>query len=101
MANKNKRGDLLTLYLATITFTDEQGGPQRAPILPGHQDNNFPIGTEMDIRYNPYDPSHIKSDRWFDLWGVGAIFLMVGFGIFAYVVFARQQNKKTEVHCVK
>ncbi|MBL4806148.1 MAG: DUF3592 domain-containing protein [Rhodobacteraceae bacterium] len=92
--SSNGSGSTSYTYMPTISFVDEQGIAQSARTPTSSHKYNLPIGTEMDIRYNPYDPSRIKLDKWFDLWGFGALFLAIGFGIFAYVVFAAQQKKK-------
>lgn len=90
-------GSLTRYYMPTISFLDEQGIAQSAQVRPGRTSYNFPVGTEKRIRYNPNDPSHIKFDSWFALWGFGSIFLFISFGIFASLAFLSPQNKKLGV----
>ncbi|WP_458792691.1 DUF3592 domain-containing protein [Yoonia sp. MH D7] len=95
--SSNSNGSIKDNYMPTISFFDDQGRPQSAQTPVSNQDYNFPLGTELSILYSRDNPSQIKLNKWFELWGFGTVFLATGFGILAYIIFAWQESKKPSV----
>ncbi|NOR63853.1 MAG: DUF3592 domain-containing protein [Rhodobacteraceae bacterium] len=65
-------------YKPTISFFDKNGTEQRAQTFLSSSSYNYPIGTKLNILYNPENPSSLRIDSWFALWGFGLIFLTIG-----------------------
>ncbi|MBL1434589.1 MAG: DUF3592 domain-containing protein [Rhodobacteraceae bacterium] len=65
-------------YKPTISFLDNSGVKQRAQTFLSSSSYNYPIGTKLRILYNSENPSSMRIDSWFALWGFGLIFLIIG-----------------------
>ncbi len=65
-------------YKPTISFFDQNSTEQRAQTFLSSSSYNYPIGAKLRILYNPENPSSMRIDSWFALWGFGLIFLVVG-----------------------
>lgn len=86
-------------YNLVISFSDQQGGPHRGQISTPDPDYDLPKGTEISILYDPNilndlnSLSQIRLDTWFEVWGTGFIFSMVGiFTILALFLVYRDKK---------
>ncbi len=83
-------------YKPTISFFDKSGLPQSAQTYLSSSAYDYPIGTKLRILYTPEDPSHMRLDHWFALWGFGLIFLGVGIIMFIGGVAFLKVSKKVK-----
>ncbi|HIP24481.1 MAG TPA: DUF3592 domain-containing protein [Rhodobacteraceae bacterium] len=86
-------------YKPTISFFDKSGTEQSAQTFLSSSSYNYPIGTKLRILYNPENPSSLRIDSWFALWGFGLIFLMTGLlimlgGVIFFVVASRAKARQ-------
>jgi len=90
-------------YNLVISFSDQQGAPHLGQVFTTDPDYDLPEGTEISILYDPNilndlnSLSKIKLDTWFEVWGIGFIFSMVG--IFTIlVIFLVYRDKKLRAY---
>ena len=81
-SNSSGSGAASPTYKPTISFFDKSGAPQSAQTYLSSSAYDYPVGTKLRVLYTPEDPSHLRLDNWFALWGFGLIFLGVGALIF-------------------
>ncbi len=65
-------------YRPTIRFLDNTGQKRRAQTFLASTSYNFDTGEKLDIFYDTRDPSSIRLNSWFSLWGMGIIFAATG-----------------------
>ncbi|MEE9454555.1 MAG: DUF3592 domain-containing protein [Paracoccaceae bacterium] len=68
-------------YQPTFRFLDAEGNKHRAQTSLSSSRYNYKIGERVDILYDQRDPSNIRVDSWFSVWGFAAIFA-VFLGVF-------------------
>lgn len=100
-SNRNGTGGAVTYtYRPTLSFFDQKGAPRSAQTYLSTSGYNFPVGTKLNILYTPEDPSHLRLDNWFALWGFGLIFLSLGiflfFGGIGFMVASKKARKTPE-----
>lgn len=89
------------IYNLTIDFSDQLGAPHRGQVSMTDPDFDLPVGTEIIILYDPNilndlnSLSQIKVDTWFEVWGIGFIFSMVGL-FTILVMFLAYRDKKSQ-----
>jgi len=88
-------------YKPTISYFDQNGAEQSAQTFLSSSGYNYRIGTKLQILYNPEDPSSIRIDSWFALWGFGLIFFVVGLltmcgGVVLFFFANRGKNQPKE-----
>lgn len=71
-------GENSTTYRPTIRFLDFAGRKQRSTTFLSSSNYNYDVGQKIDIIYDVRDPSKMRIDSWFAIWGLGFIFLVVG-----------------------
>lgn len=85
-------------YKPTISFFDQNGTAQRAQTFLSSSGYNYPMGTKLNILYNPDKPSSLRIDSWFAVWGFGLIFLVIGVFIMAggaiFAIFAKRRKEE-------
>ncbi|MBL1437151.1 MAG: hypothetical protein COB08_013255 [Rhodobacteraceae bacterium] len=90
-------------YNLVISFSDQQGDLHTGQVSMTSQDYDLPVGTEIDILYDPdilnglNGLSQIKLDTWFEVWGIGFIFSMVGIFTIVVLILA-YRDKKLRAH---
>jgi len=92
-SNSNGGGSSPT-YKPTISFFDNNGTQQSAQTYLSSSSYDYPIGTKLQILYRADDPSSMRLNNWFALWGFGLIFFGVGLlTIFGGIMFFVVSNK--------
>ncbi len=92
---KNYSDEGSATYQPTFRFLDAEGSKHRAQTSMSSSGYNYKIGERVDILYDQRDPSNIRVDSWFSVWGFGAIFA-VFFGIFgaSFLFVAKMLKRK-------
>ena len=72
------QNDGSTTYKPTVSYVDLNGIKQTGQTFLSSSSYNFPRGSKINILYDPRDPSSIRMNSWFGLWGFPSIFLGVG-----------------------
>lgn len=67
-----------TSYKPTFSYVDQTGKQYQAETFISSSSYNFSRGTLVDIFYDTRDPSDIRIDSWFSIWGFGFIFMAIG-----------------------
>ena len=67
-----------TTYQPTVSYIDQSGATHSAQTFLSSSGYNFPLGSEIEIMYDPEDTGQIRINSWFALWGFGFVFLAVG-----------------------
>lgn len=93
--SKNYSDDGGVTYQPTIRFIDNNGNKHQAETFISSSEYNYPIKSDVDILYDPQNPSSMRLDNWFETWGFGAIFLGVGFGMLIIASIVGRFNRKT------
>lgn len=87
-------------YRPTVSFYDQSGAPQSAQTYLSSSGYNYPVGTKLKILYTPEDPSHLRLDNWFALWGFGLISLGLGllffFGGIGFMVASKKAKNQPD-----
>lgn len=86
-------GSSSVTYQPTISFTDQNGTSHSAQTFLSSSSYNYAIGTKVRILYNPSDPSSMRLDSWFALWGFGLIFHSVGLVTILIGLFVFRKSK--------
>lgn len=81
---RNNRRECDDVYRPTITYTTASGEEITFTSNAASSDWNFPIGTEVNVRYDPANPQGARMDGWFSSWGAPTIVGGVGI-VFAVV----------------
>lgn len=67
-----------TTYKPTFSYIDANGKRYESETFISSSSYNFSRGTLVDIMYDRRDPSEMRIDSWFSLWGFGFVFMAVG-----------------------
>ena len=70
-------GDSVT-YKPTIRFIDASGRKQRSETFLSSSSYNFARNQKVEVRYDLRDPSSMRINTWFAIWGLGFVFLGAG-----------------------
>lgn len=82
-------------YQPTVRFVDYTGNKQRGVTFLSSSGYNFDIGEKLDIYYDTRDPTSIRLDSWFEIWGFGYIFMGVSLiPLIAASLISRAGRKK-------
>lgn len=81
---RNNRRECDDVYRPTITYTTAAGEEITFTSNTSSSEWNFPIGTEVNVRYDPANPQGARMDGWFSTWGAPTI--VGGLGILFTVV---------------
>ncbi len=65
-------------YRPTIRYSDSNGQSRTAQTAMSASSYNFAPGEKVAILVDSRDPSDMRIDSWFTLWGFGSIFAAVG-----------------------
>jgi len=65
-------------YRPEVEYIDLRGLKRRGTTALSSSGYNFPVGSRLDIRYDPAAPGKVRLDNWFALWGFSLIFVSVG-----------------------
>ncbi|MBL4806150.1 MAG: hypothetical protein JKY31_02555 [Rhodobacteraceae bacterium] len=91
------------IFYLVISFSDQQDLPHVGQVSSRDPDHSFPVGTELSILYDPdilvdiNSFSQIKLNKWFEVWGIGFIFSMVGiFTMVAVFLVYRDKRKRAQ-----
>ncbi len=68
-------------YRPTVAFTDTDGIKRSGQTFLSSSSYNYNIGARVEILYDSRNPSKLRIQSWFSLWGFGLIFLLTGLGI--------------------
>jgi len=92
----NNEGTII--YKPTISYIDINGTKQTGQTFLSSSSYNFPRGTKINILYDPGDPSTVRMNSWFGLWGFPAIFLGVGIllAVIAIIVAVSLRKRKPD-----
>ena len=92
------RNDGTTTYKPTVSYVDLNGVKQTGQTFLSSSGYNFPRGSKINILYDPRDPSRIRMNSWFSLWGFPMVFLGVGLllALIALIVALRIKKKKPD-----
>ena len=87
-----------TTYKPTISYLDLNGVKQTGETFLSSSSYNFPRGTKLNILYDPRDPSSIRLNSWFGLWGFPSFFLGVGLllAVIAIIVALSLKKRKPD-----
>lgn len=84
-------------YKPTIRFVDYTGNKQRGETFMSSSGYNYDIGQKVDIYYDTRDPSSIRIDSWFSLWGFGFVFMGISVvPLLIAMIVSRAGRKKME-----
>ncbi|MGO1975242.1 MAG: DUF3592 domain-containing protein [Propionibacteriaceae bacterium] len=81
---RDNRRECSVVYRPTITYTTAAGAEVTFTSNSATSDWNFPIGTEVNVRYDPANPQGARMDGWFSTWGAPTI--VGGLGVLFAVV---------------
>ncbi|MEM9012138.1 MAG: DUF3592 domain-containing protein [Pseudomonadota bacterium] len=81
-----------TTYRPTIRFTDRSGREREATTHMSSSNYDYPIGTRLDVLYDPAAPDELRVDGPMSLWGLPAILL--GGGLLALLVMGYGTRKR-------
>ena len=70
-------------FRAEFTYTDQGGMLQTGRTHISSSAYDFALGTRIDLLVDPSDPETVRVDGWFSLWGLPAVFLVLGGTLFA------------------
>ena len=92
------RNDGSTTYKPTVSYVDMNGVKQTGQTFLSSSTYNFPRGSKINILYDPRDPSSIRINSWFGLWGFPSIFLGVGLllAVIAIIVALNLKKRKPD-----
>ncbi len=65
-------------YKPTIGFIDQSGVKRSGQTFLSSSSYNYNLGAQVAILYDTRNPTSLRIDSWFALWGFGLIFLVVG-----------------------
>jgi len=65
-------------YKPTIRFLDQYGRKHRSETLMSSSNYNFSRNQSVEVRYDLRDPSSLRMNTWFAIWGIGFIILGAG-----------------------
>jgi len=71
-------------YQPYFAYTDMNGEAQNGQTFSSSDHYNFAIGSVREIQYDTLDPSVVRMNDWFNLWGKSLIVLIVGLGVIGY-----------------
>ncbi len=90
-----------TTYKPTISYMDENGIKQTGQTFLSSSTYNFPRGAEVEILYDPSDPSSIRMNSWFALWAFPIIFLGVGILLAVIALIVALTLKKRKLNAAR
>lgn len=70
---RDGRRECSDTYRPTVTYTTAAGEEITFTSRTSTSDWNFPVGTEVTVRYDPADPQGARLDGWFSTWGAATI----------------------------
>lgn len=87
---RNNRRECRDVYRPTVTYTTAAGEEITFTSNSANSNWNFPIGSTVNVRYDPANPQGARMDGWFSLWGAPTIVggLGVVFGVVALILRA-------------
>ncbi|MBL4806605.1 MAG: DUF3592 domain-containing protein [Rhodobacteraceae bacterium] len=83
-------------YRPTFSFVDVNGNRQQGATFLSSSSYNFAVGSKVDILYDQRDPSSVRLTGWFDTWGFGLIFMVIG-GIPMLIAFFIRKRAGTKL----
>ena len=89
---RDTSGDSVT-YRPTIRFVDVTGRKHVAETFLSSSSYNFARGSKVEVLYDLRDPSAIRLNTFFAVWGFGAVFLAAGIGAFIVSRFISSKGK--------
>ncbi len=78
-----------TTYKPTFRFLDVQGRKYTVQTYISSSSYDYNVGQKVSILYDPNDPSNIRINSWFSIWGMGLILFVIG----AVVLIIARANK--------
>jgi len=101
MPNSGSTSTPRPAFQPVFAYTDMNGVEQSGQTFNISDRYNFGIGTVHEIQYDTNDPSVVRMNDWFNLWGKPLIFLVIGLGIIGYSWFSsirmrREKGAKPE-----
>ncbi len=90
----NNEGTII--YKPTISYMDINGTKQTGQTFLSSSNYNFPRGTKLNILYDPRDPSTVRMNSWFGLWGFPMIFLGIGITLAVIAIIVAFNLKKSK-----
>ena len=84
-----------TTYKPTIAYVDWNGVKQSGETFLSSSSYNYSPGAQVEILYDLRDPSSLRINNWFALWGFGLIFLAVGIVLFVAMLVAIIKRKSS------
>jgi hypothetical protein len=65
-------------YRLTLEFEDQRGATHREHTGYGRTYGSYGVGEQVEVLYNPADPSEFSLDNWFHLWAMPFGFALAG-----------------------